>query len=122
MSKLTLEDNRGIGWYRWVICGLLFFATTINYIDRQVIGILKPTLQEELGWSEIDYGHIVFYFQMAYAAGYLLTGRMMDRMGVRRGLSVAVVIWSLAAMAHGLVRSVVGFSVARFGLGLAEGG
>ncbi len=92
MSEQTLEDKRGIGWYRWVICGLLFFATTINYIDRQVIGILKPTLQEELGWSEIDYGHIVFFFQMAYAVGYLLTGRMMDRMGVRRGLSVAVAL------------------------------
>ncbi len=110
------------GWYRWVICGMLFFATTVNYIDRQVIGVLKPTLQEELGWSEIDYGNIIFSFQMAYAAGYLVTGRLMDRVGVRVGFSLAVALWSIAAVGHGLVRSVLGFCVARFGLGLAEGG
>jgi ACS family hexuronate transporter-like MFS transporter len=111
-----------VGWYRWVICGLLFFATTVNYIDRQVIGVLKPTLQEELGWSEVDYGNIVFAFQLAYALGYLGTGRLVDRLGVRRGFSLAVFFWSLAAMGHGLVRSVTGFCLARFGLGLAEGG
>ena len=95
--------------YRWVICGLLFFATTINYMDRQVIGLLKPTLEKSLGWSEIDYGHIVFAFSAAYALGYLLAGRVMDRLGVRRGFSLAVVVWSLAATAHGLARSVLGF-------------
>ncbi|MEK7674224.1 MAG: MFS transporter [Verrucomicrobiota bacterium] len=110
------------GWYRWVICGLLFFATTINYIDRQIIGVLKPVLDKELGWSEIDYSNIVLAFQLAYAVGYALGGRVMDQIGVRIGYSVAVLLWSLAAMGHAAVRSVVGFSVARFGLGLAEGG
>ena len=102
-----------VGWFRWVICALLFFATTINYIDRQVIGVLKPTLQEQLGWSEIDYGNIVFAFQLAYALGYLGTGRLIDRLGVRRGFSLAVFFWSLAAMGHGLARSVAGFCFAR---------
>ena len=86
--------------YRWVVCGLLFFAATINYIDRQVIGILKPTLQQQFGWSEIDYADIVFSFQFAYAIGLLLAGRMIDRLGTRLGFAVAVLVWSLAAMAH----------------------
>jgi MFS transporter, ACS family, hexuronate transporter len=116
------QPGGSIGWYRWIICALLFFATTINYMDRQVISVLKPTLQEQLGWSEIDYGNIVFCFQLAYAAGYLLGGRLMDRLGVRLGFSLAVVLWSVAAMAHGMVRSVLGFGLARLGLGLAEGG
>ena len=89
-----------IGRYRWIICALLFFAATINYIDRQVIGILKPTLQGEFGWSEIDYADIVFAFQLAYAIGFLLAGRMIDWLGTKRGFSVALVVWSLAAMAH----------------------
>ncbi len=110
------------GWYRWVICGLLFFATTINYIDRQVIGILKPTLAKELHWNEIDYSNVVLAFQTAYALGYLLGGRLMDRIGVRIGLPVVVAIWSFAAMLHALARTVVGFSGARFLLGLSEGG
>ncbi len=100
MSLQTPDKKQGFGGYRWVICGLLFFATTINYIDRQVIGILKPTLSHDLGWSETDYANIVFFFQMAYAAGFLFTGRMMDRLGVRRGLSLSVGLWSLAAMAR----------------------
>jgi ACS family hexuronate transporter-like MFS transporter len=110
------------GWYRWVICALLFFATTINYIDRQVIGILKPVLTEQLGWSEIDYGNIIFAFQAAYAAGYLLAGRLIDRIGVRVGYGLAVVLWSLAAMGHSFARSLASFYAARFSLGLAEGG
>jgi MFS transporter, ACS family, hexuronate transporter len=117
-----LETSGRVSHFRWVICALLFFATTINYIDRQVIGVLKPTLQNELGWTETDYGNIVFAFQLAYAAGYLATGRLMDRIGVRLGFSLAVMLWSIAAMGHGLVRSVTGFCLARFGLGLAEGG
>ena len=107
---------------RWYICALLFFAATINYLDRQVIGILKPTLQNEFGWTEIDYSNIVFWFQTAYAAGLLLVGRVMDWMGTRKGFSWAVIFWSLAAMAHALARSVFGFSVARFALGLGEAG
>src|ERR671913_654640 len=89
-----------VGGFRWVICALLFFAATINYIDRQVIGILKPTLQAQFGWSEIDYADIVFAFQLAYAAGFLVAGRMMDRLGARIGFTIAIVIWSLAAIAH----------------------
>ena len=88
------------GRYRWVICALLFFAATINYIDRQIVGILKPTLQAEFGWSEIDYADIVFAFQLAYAIAFLFAGRMMDWLGTKTGFTIAIVIWSLAAMAH----------------------
>src|SRR5262252_707774 len=88
------------GYFRWTICALLFFATTINYLDRQIIAILKPTLQGELGWSEIDYSNIIFAFQLAYAVGLLVAGRVMDRLGSRKGFSVAVVVWSAAAMVH----------------------
>jgi ACS family hexuronate transporter-like MFS transporter len=110
------------GYYRWTICALLFFATTINYIDRQIIGILKTTLETEMGWSEIDYSNIVLAFQLAYAVGLLLVGRMMDWLGTRKGFSVAVIFWSIAAMAHALARSVFGFAAARFALGLGEAG
>src|SRR6267378_2341132 len=110
------------GHYRWSICALLFFAATINYIDRQVIGILKPTLESQLGWNEIDYSNIVFAFQLAYAMGLLLVGRVMDWLGTRKGFSLAVLVWSVAAMAHALARSVLGFSAARFALGLGESG
>src|SRR5687768_16949646 len=79
------------GRYRWVICALLFFAATINYVDRQVISILKPTLQAEFGWSEIDYADIVFAFQLAYAIGLVLAGRVMDRIGARTGFAIAIV-------------------------------
>ena len=129
------------GRVRWIICGLLFFATTINYVDRQVIGILKPTLQAEFGWSEMDYADIVFFFQLAYAVGLLLAGRMIDRLGTKLGFSVAIVIWSIAAVLHaeaavygpwfvplfglfGLAYtgSVVGFIIARLLLGFGEAG
>lgn len=109
-------------YYRWGICALLFFATTINYMDRQIIGVLKPVLQEQFHWSEIDYSNIVFWFQTAYAAGYAGAGWIMDKVGVRIGFFGAVLVWSIAAMSHGLARSVAGFSFVRFGLGLAEGG
>ena len=130
-----------VGRYRWVICALLFFAATINYIDRQVIGILKPTLQQQFGWSEIDYSDIVFAFQLAYAVGFLIAGRMIDKLGARKGFAVAIIIWSLAAIAHaeapvfgvpvasafaliGLTysASVAGFILARMALGLGEAG
>jgi ACS family hexuronate transporter-like MFS transporter len=129
------------GYYRWVICGLLFFATTINYVDRGVVGILKTTLQGEFGWNEIDYSNIVFAFQSAYAIGLMLAGRMMDRLGTKAGYALALVVWSLAAVACaeatafgpaaasllatvGFVTtpSVAGFMAARFALGLGEGG
>lgn len=111
-----------VGRYRWVICALLFFAATINYIDRQVIGILKPTLQTEIGWNEVQYSWIVFSFQAAYAAGMLGIGWVMDKIGTRKGFSLAIIVWSIAAMAHALARSVAGFSMARFALGLGEAG
>ncbi|MBV8096764.1 MAG: MFS transporter, partial [Acetobacteraceae bacterium] len=111
-----------IGRYRWVIVALLFFITTINYMDRQVIGVLKPELAKDLNWSEVDYGNIVTAFQLAYAAGYAGMGRLMDIIGVRWGLAIAATIWSLAAAAHGLARSAFGFGVCRFALGIGEGG
>ena len=110
------------GHTRWIICALLFFAATVNYVDRQVIGLLKPTLQAQMHWSEIDYSNIIFMFQLAYAAGLLVVGRVMDWLGTRKGFSLAVFVWSLAAMAHALASSVFGFSAARFALGLGESG
>jgi ACS family hexuronate transporter-like MFS transporter len=108
------------GNYRWRILLLLFFATTINYIDRQVIGILKPFIASDLNWSEADYGYIVSAFQIAYAIGLLLTGRFLDKLGTRIGYLWAVVIWSFAGMAHALARGVFSFAAARFALGLGE--
>lgn len=116
------QATTAIGHQRWLVCALLFFATTINYMDRQVIGLLKPVLQTHLGWSEIGYGNIVLAFQLAYAAGLLLMGRLMDWLGTRRGFSLAVLVWSAAAMAHAAARSVVQFAAARFALGLGESG
>lgn len=137
------------GHFRWTICGLLFFATTVNYIDRQIIGVLKPALAGQFGWSEIDYSNIVFAFQLAYAIGLVVVGRIMDRIGVRVGFFLAVLLWSIAAAAHGLVglippdfqrtlpalgagggtwiltatgASVMAFVAVRFLLGLAEAG
>ncbi|MDQ3180395.1 MAG: MFS transporter [Acidobacteriota bacterium] len=120
----TLTENipTKVGNFRWVICALLFFATTINYIDRQVLGLLKGTLQGELGWNEIDYSNVAFAFTAAYAVGLLLVGRLMDWLGTRKGFSLAIVFWSIAAMGHALVNSVMGFSAARFALGLGEAG
>ena len=121
-SASAVADSAPAGYYRWTICALLFFATTINYIDRQVIGLLKPTLQAQFQWTEIDYSNIVFWFQAAYAIGLLSVGWVMDRIGVRKGLSFAVLVWSLAAMAHALARSVLHFSIVRFALGAGESG
>ncbi|HTI62245.1 MAG TPA: MFS transporter [Gemmatimonadaceae bacterium] len=111
-----------IGYYRWTICALLFFATTINYVDRQVLGILGPTLQRSLGWNEQQFGDVVSWFSIAYAIGFLAAGRIMDRLGTRRGFAGSIVVWSIAAMAHAAARTATGFSVARFALGLGESG
>jgi len=135
--------------YRWLVCALLFLVTTINYVDREVLALLGPDLTREFDWSETNYSFIVGAFTLAYALGYAAMGRLMDRIGVRRGLALAVALWSLAAMAHGLVHPLVyrglpwfqaafagsflgtltptvvsigAFSVARFALGLSEGG
>jgi ACS family hexuronate transporter-like MFS transporter len=101
---------------------LLFFATTINYIDRQVLGILATTLEKEIGWSEIEYAYIVTAFQGAYAIGLLLVGRIMDLVGTKLGYTLAMIVWSIASMAHALARSAFGFGAARFALGLGESG
>jgi len=119
---VTAAAMEKLSRYRWAICALLFFATTINYIDRQVLGILAPTLQKEIGWNEADYGAIVSWFTAAYAIGYLTAGRIIDRIGVRAGFAIAVVIWSLAAMSHALAATVLGFGAARFMLGIGESG
>ncbi|HEY1751555.1 MAG TPA: MFS transporter [Caulobacteraceae bacterium] len=110
------------GHYRWVICGLLFFAMVFNYVDRQMIGVLKPTLQHEFGWSETAYGNIVFYFQAAYAVSYLFFGRFVDWVGAKAGYAVAFVIWTIGHMSHAAVRTVSGFILARIVLGVGEGG
>lgn len=144
-APVTPPPNAG-GNFRWAICGLLFFSVSLNYIDRNIIGILKGPLSKELGWSETDYAHIASAFQFAYAFGYLFGGRLMDWIGVKRGLPLAVIFWSIAAAAHGLVSflptnetirlalpwisvgaftvpvTVFGFMGARVALGLAEGG
>lgn len=109
-----------VGRYRWRIVALLFFATTLNYLDRQVIGILAPDLQAMMGWSETDYSTIVTAFQIAYALGLVTMGRLLDSIGTRRGYAGALSLWSLAGMAHALAGSVFGFAAARFALGLAE--
>src|SRR6188474_2701342 len=94
------------GYFRWTICGLLFLASTINYVDRQVIGLLKPTLQQQFGWSEIDYADIVFSFQLAYAIGFVFAGRVIDRVGTRMGFALALAIWSAAAIAHAFATAI----------------
>ncbi len=108
--------------YRWLIVVLLFFATTINYLDRQIIGLLKPILEKEFNWTETDFARIVMAFTAAYAAGLLLFGRFIDRVGTKAGFSITIIIWSLAGMLHALARSAFGFGVARVGLGLGEAG
>ena len=123
MSSPAAADVRlavRVGYFRWVICGLLFFATTINYIDRQVLGILAPDLQVQIGWTELDYGRIVIAFQVSYAVMMLVWGRILDRIGTKLGLAIAVTWWSLAAMGTALARTALGFGFARFLLGVGE--
>ncbi len=142
-----MTNGTRVGGFRWVICGLLFFATTVNYIDRQVVSLLGPTLSARFGWSDLDYSYIIFNFSLAYAIGLLVMGRVIDWLGTKTGYAVALVFWSLAAIAHAvahryhgpaipsltldshtgfafvtLTGSVAGFSLARFALGLGEAG
>src|SRR5664279_3382611 len=124
---------------RWTVCAMLFVATSINYMDRQVLSILKPVLQQSTlhlqpffhGWptversislNEIQYGNIVWCFQIAYALGVIFAGRLVDRLGCRKGYPIVTAVWSLSAMGHALVTSVFGFGVARFFLGLGKSG
>ena len=125
MYKAASEENEvkiKIGNYRWTICALLFFATTINYVDRAVLGVLAPTLRTEIGWTDQEYGYISGAFTLAYAIGFIFAGWFIDRVGTRLGYTVYLTIWSFAAAAHALARSVFGFGLARFGLGIGESG
>lgn len=118
--------------FRWIICGLLFVITAINYMDRQIIALLKPQLERDFGWSEIDYSNIVAVFQFAYAVGSVLMGIFIDKIGVRRGMAIVAFFWSLATAAHAFVcefdifgitvSATIGFMIARVGLGLFESG
>jgi ACS family hexuronate transporter-like MFS transporter len=108
--------------YRWTVVALLFFATTINYIDRQVLGLLKPFLQQDLNWTETDYSRIVMSFTASYALGLLIFGNVIDRIGTKIGYTISIIIWSIAAMGHALVKTTFGFGVARAALGIGEAG
>ena len=107
---------------RWIVCGLLFAAVTLSYVDRQVLSVLKPTLQKEYGWSETGYGNVVFWFQATYGIGYIAFGRFVDRYGARLGYAVAVTLWTIGHMAHALVTSTMGFALVRIPLALGEAG
>ncbi|HVV49639.1 MAG TPA: MFS transporter [Polyangia bacterium] len=111
-----------IGRYRWLVCALLFFATTVNYMDRQILSLLKPLLDNELKWTNAEFGMINAAFQAAYGIGLLGFGALIDRIGTKLGYTLSIAAWSLAAMSHALVGSVNGFFAARFALGLGEGG
>lgn len=111
-----------IGKYRWTICALIFFATTVNYLDRQVISLVKLNLDQEFGWTKNDYANITIAFQLAYAAGMIFAGRLIDKLGTKLGYALSLLLWSIAAMCHALVRTTSGFFVARAGLGITESG
>jgi len=119
---MTTSTVRSVGNYRWKICALLFFATTVNYVDRAVLGVLAPQLKETIGWSDTEYGAINAAFMIAYAFGSLGAGWMMDTLGVRLGFTIALVVWSIVAAAHALAGNVWQFALARFALGIGEAG
>jgi ACS family hexuronate transporter-like MFS transporter len=116
------KANEQIGKYRWTICTLVFFATTINYLDRQVISLLKPILEQEFHWTETDYSSIVIAFQIAYAIGLLGFGRIIDKIGTKLGYALSLTVWSFAAIAHAFAKTTFGFGAARAALGLSEAG
>jgi ACS family hexuronate transporter-like MFS transporter len=121
-AQIDVMPAVAVGRYRWRICALLFAATTLNYIDRQVLGVLAPDLTQRFGWSEVDYSNIVTAFQAAYAIGLVSAGALIDRLGTRIGYALAICVWSVAAMSHALAGGVLGFAAARFLLGLGEAG
>jgi ACS family hexuronate transporter-like MFS transporter len=126
-ERAELSTGTRIGSVRWTICAMLFIATTINYMDRQVLGLLKPTLMRSvadhgIGLTEVGFGQIVGAFTIAYAIGLLVAGRFVDKVGTRIGYMVIMGIWSLSAMGHALVNSVLQLGIARFFLGLGESG
>jgi ACS family hexuronate transporter-like MFS transporter len=117
-----MAEKIKLGNYRWTICALIFFATTVNYLDRQVIGILKPMLETDLGIGEKAYSYIIMAFQLLYAFGMIISGRFIDKLGTKIGYSVAVIFWSIAAMGHALARGALSFGFWRGLLGLSESG
>src|SRR6186713_1847010 len=127
MSSMNVTNDTGsnsaagkVGNYRWMICALLFFCTTINYVDRNSLSVLKTTLQGALGWEDVDYGTITTAFTFAYAMFPSVIGIIIDKVGVKKALAWALIVWSIAAAAHGLVATVFGFVIVRFILGFAE--
>ncbi|WP_080058271.1 MFS transporter [Spirosoma aerolatum] len=118
----TTQSKGRIGNYRWFICAMLFAATTINYLDRQILGLLKPTLEKIFSWTESDYSYIVMAFTATYALGQLLYGRVIDHIGTRLGYIISVSIWSIAAVMHAFIRTTVGFGLVRALLGIGESG
>src|SRR5947208_6313463 len=119
-ETLKTKAASRIGYFRWIICALLLFGTTKNYMDRNVLGVLKETLQHTLGWSEVDYGNLTVVFQAGYALGMLVVGWIIDRLGTRLGYALAMIFWSLASMGTALCKSLASFAVARCILGLGE--
>ncbi|MGA2644771.1 MAG: MFS transporter [Candidatus Sulfotelmatobacter sp.] len=129
MADQTVYENENgassgdpLGRVRWTVCAMLFVATSINYMDRQVIAILKPTLEHSIGMTEVSYGYIVDAFQIAYAIGLLAAGRLIDKLGTRIGYMLVMAVWSISAMGHALASTVLEFGFARFFLGLGESG
>lgn len=122
MQTAVLGLARTASRYRWTVCALLFFATVINYMDRQILGLLAPLLQHDIGWSQVQYGRIVIAFSAFYAVGLLCFGRIVDWLGTRISYALAMLIWSIAAMLHAAVGSVTGFAMVRALLGIGEGG
>ena len=124
MNTSTAAAGRRLfeGNYRWVVCALLFFATTVNYIDRQILSLLKPMLDEQLHWTNEEFGIVNSAFQGAYGLGMLFFGWFIDRYGTKIGYAVSIAAWSVAAIGHAFVSSVGGFMGARIALGLSESG
>ncbi|MDQ3291733.1 MAG: MFS transporter [Bacteroidota bacterium] len=122
MQTVTKPVTTGVGTYRWTICALVFFATTINYLDRAVISLLKANLETEFRWTETDYSNIVIAFQLSYALGMIGVGRLIDKLGTKLGYALSITLWSLAAVGHALVKNTLGFMIARSALGVTESG
>jgi MFS transporter, ACS family, hexuronate transporter len=117
-----MSEVNKIGNYRWTVCALIFFATTVNYLDRQVIGILKPLLESDLGIGEKEYSQIIMAFQLSYALGMVIAGRLIDKFGTKLGYSVSVILWSIAAIGHAFAKGTISFGFWRSFLGISEAG
>src|SRR5436853_3816924 len=115
-SEIPAMQKLAVGNYRWTICALIFFATTINYLDRAVISLLKSYLEKDFKWTETDYSNIVIAFQFSYAVGLLLAGRIIDKAGTKIGYAISLFLWSIASMAHAFVTNTIGFVIASYAL------